>query len=224
MKAVFVNGSPRKAWNTATLLQEAQKGAADAGADTEFIHLNDYTYKGCQSCFACKLKNNRTNGVCAVRDDLKPILERIMEADVLVLGSPIYFDNMTAEMLAFYERLLFPVLNYKVPVDGKMVRTLPKAKKVGMIFTMNCPAHEMEKVSYTKSLPKIVKKLGMLLSDEEASELYSCNTWQFTDYSKYDVNMFDVEDRARQKEEVFPLEMKKAYEMGKELVRKAGEK
>ena len=70
------------------------------------------------------------------------------------------------------------------------------------------------KVSYTKSLPKIVKKLGMLLSDEEASELYSCNTWQFTDYSKYDVNMFDVEDRARQKEEVFPLEMKKAYEMG----------
>jgi len=222
MKAVFVNGSPRKNWNTGILLEEARKGAAEAGAGTELIHLNDYTFKGCQSCFACKIKNNTTNGLCAVRDDLRPVLERVMDADVLVIGSPIYFDNMTAETIAFYERMLFPVLNYKLPVDGVIQRTLPKEKKIGMIFTMNCPAHEMEKVGYTVSLPKICRKVGLLMGNKEYEVLYSCNTWQFTDYDRYDVNQFDVEDRKRQRAEVFPEEMKKAFEMGKLLAEKAG--
>lgn len=53
MKVIFINGSPRKGWNTHKLLESAMKGAADAGAETELIHLYDYEYKGCISCFAC---------------------------------------------------------------------------------------------------------------------------------------------------------------------------
>ena len=44
-------------------------------------------FKGCKSCFACKLKNSKTNGVCALKDDLRPVLERCRQADVIVLGS-----------------------------------------------------------------------------------------------------------------------------------------
>ena len=50
------NGSPRKDWNTATLLNKALEGAASKGATTELIHLYDLNYKGCISCFACNAK------------------------------------------------------------------------------------------------------------------------------------------------------------------------
>jgi len=54
MKVIAVNGSPRKKWNTATLLHKALDGAKSIGAQTEFIHLYDLNFKGCTSCFACK--------------------------------------------------------------------------------------------------------------------------------------------------------------------------
>jgi len=54
MKVIAINGSPRKKWNTATLLEKALAGAASQGAETELMHLYDLNYKGCISCFACK--------------------------------------------------------------------------------------------------------------------------------------------------------------------------
>ena len=71
MKIMAFNGSPRKAWNTATLLGKALEGAASKGAETELVHLYDLSFKGCISCFACKLKGGRSYGKCAVEDDLK---------------------------------------------------------------------------------------------------------------------------------------------------------
>ena len=70
MKVIAVNGSPRKNWNTTTLLQKALDGAKSKGADTEIIHLYDLNFKGCTSCFACKRKNNLNIGHCAMKDDL----------------------------------------------------------------------------------------------------------------------------------------------------------
>ena len=112
MKVIAVNGSPRKSWNTATLLQKALDGAKSMGADTEFIHLYDLNFKGCISCFACKRKDSRRIGHCAMKDDLTNVLEKILDCDVLLLGSPIYFGNITGEMRSFLERLLFSNLTY----------------------------------------------------------------------------------------------------------------
>ena len=75
-KAMFFNGSPRKNKNTADMLQSAMKGAQEAGAETELVHLYDIDFKGCKSCFACKVKNSKCNGICALKDDLRPVLER----------------------------------------------------------------------------------------------------------------------------------------------------
>ena len=92
MTIIGINGSPRKKWNTATLLTKALEGAASQGADTELVHLYDLDYKGCISCFACKIIDGPHNGRCAVKDDLSPILKKIEdEADAIILGSPIYF-------------------------------------------------------------------------------------------------------------------------------------
>lgn len=86
MKVIGVNGSPRKDWNTATLLNRALEGAISQGAETELIHLYDINYKGCISCFACKLKDGKSYGRCAVADDLAPVLKKVAEADALILG------------------------------------------------------------------------------------------------------------------------------------------
>ena len=115
MRIYAVNGSPRKKWNTATVLQSALDGAASAGAEnvrTEMIHLYDYSYTGCVSCFQCKRKGGKHYGRCAVRDGLTPVLEKCREADGIIFGSPVYFHNITGMMRSFLERLLFPCIAY----------------------------------------------------------------------------------------------------------------
>ena len=90
-KIMIINGSPRKNCNTALMLKKAMEGATAAGAEAKLIHLYDYNFCGCKSCFACKLKNSKTNGVCATRDELRPVLEEVMASDGIILGSPVYF-------------------------------------------------------------------------------------------------------------------------------------
>ena len=77
VKALFINGSPRKNGNTAQLLKRAMDGAREAGAEVELVNLYDrnLNYKGCMSCFACKLKGGK-KGVCSFKDDLQPILQK----------------------------------------------------------------------------------------------------------------------------------------------------
>ena len=72
MKAIFINGSPRKNKNTAQMLEAAMKGAEEAGAEVEMIHLYGLNYKGCMSCFLCKRKGNTANGLCGFKDELQP--------------------------------------------------------------------------------------------------------------------------------------------------------
>ena len=59
MKALFVNGSPRKNWNTYKMLESAMEGAGEAGAETELAHLYDTAFKNYVNCFACKVKKAR---------------------------------------------------------------------------------------------------------------------------------------------------------------------
>ena len=86
MKTIILNGSPRKSWNTAMMLREAQKGAESVGAETEYIDLYDLDYVGCRSCMACKRKGAQ-RCKCFWKDDLSPVIDRIFEADALISGT-----------------------------------------------------------------------------------------------------------------------------------------
>jgi multimeric flavodoxin WrbA len=112
MKIIALNSSPRKDWNTALVLKRALEGAASTGADTEYVHLNDISYRGCQSCFACKTKGGESYGKCGFNDDLTPVLNRIEEADAFIMGSPIYFGEVPGMMRNLMERLVFPRYEY----------------------------------------------------------------------------------------------------------------
>ena len=112
MKLIAVCGSARKQGNTAKMLHQVIEGAKSVGAETEFVNLFDLNYKDCISCYACKLKNSKSYGHCMQNDELKPLLERIEQSDVIVLGSPIYYGNLSGQMRSFTDRLLFQYLDY----------------------------------------------------------------------------------------------------------------
>lgn len=210
MKTIIaVNGSPRKNWNTHMLLSKALEGAKTAGAKTELVNLYDLDYKGCISCFACNVKNGKSLGRCALNDDLKPLLDKIHSSDGIILGSPIYFSDITAMMRAFFERLLFQHLNYddySKPFDtGKL--------KTAFIYTMNAP-----EVYYDELVKKYETMLGSYF--EYAGTLLSSETLQTNDYSKYHMGSFNEAERIKRREEVFPVDCQNAYDLGQLMASK----
>ena len=113
MKIMAFNGSPRrKKWNTVTLLEHALEGARSQGAEVELVQLYALRHSGCVSCFSCKRLDRKADGVCAVMDDLTPVLERVREADALIIGSPVYYGTESSGTRALLERLCFPYNRY----------------------------------------------------------------------------------------------------------------
>ena len=189
MKVLAVNGSPRKKWNTATLLGKALEGAASAGAETKLIHLYDLNFKGCVSCFACKTIGGRSYGKCAMRDGLRPLLEKAADADAIILGSPIYFGSVTGEMRSFMERLMFPNLTYTEPPQSLFRRKI----STGLICTMNV-TEDVMKERYGQNLGIIEMVMSLIFGSVET--LYGFDTLQFDDYSKILSTRFDPVKKA----------------------------
>lgn len=211
MNVIGINGSPRKQWNTATLVGKALEGAAVQGATTELIHLFDLDFKGCISCFACKKRGGKSYGKCVLSDDLAPVLEKIATAEALIIGSPIYFGAVTGATRSFFERLLFPYLTYTVPYGtlfaGKM--------KTGMIYTMNATEEQSKQVGYEQIYKTNEQYFERLIGSAET--LCAYDTCQVDDYSKVVIESFDPVHKAQRRIEALPLDCQRAFEMGKRL-------
>lgn len=214
MKIAAFNGSPRKNWNTATLLNKALEGAASQGAETELIHLYDLKYKGCISCFACKTKDGSSYGKCPVQDDLAPVFKKIEEADAIILGSPLYLGRVTGEMASFLDRLLFQYSVYSNPPQS----LFPKKLQTGFIYTMNVTETQMTEFGFAQHLIFNENMLRRIFG--EAETLCSFDTYQFEDYAKVVAPRFDPEQKARRRKEVFPHDCQKAFELGVKFARK----
>ena len=208
MKVIAFNGSPRKKWNTATLLEKALEGAASQGAKTELIHLYDLNFKGCISCFACKTIGGESYGKCAVQDDLTPIFRNIEEADAIILGSPMYFGTVSGEMKSFMERLLFPYSTYTDPPQS----LFPKKIKTGFIYTMSTTEEQMAERGYVQYFKHHEATLQRIYGASEY--MCSCDTYQFDDYSKVVSSRFDPEKKAQRRKDIFPKDCEKAFDMG----------
>jgi multimeric flavodoxin WrbA len=208
---IAINGSPRKKWNTATLLEHALEGAASKGAETQLVHLYDLDFKGCTSCFACKLKDGKSYGKCAMKDGLTPVLETIRSADALILGSPIYFGNVTGEMRSFMERLFFPNMTYTSPQQSLVPRRIPTA----FIYTMNV-SEQLMKENYSGVIGANANILERIFG--QAESLFCNETLQFEDYSKVVFSYADPEERRERRRTVFPQDCRRASEMGARMV------
>jgi multimeric flavodoxin WrbA len=99
LKVVAFSGSPRAQGNTRTLLDEVLRGATSEGATCEFVDVGSADIRPCKACQSCS-----TRGTCVQKDGMEQVYPKILEADVLVLGTPVYFWGPSAQMKTFIDR------------------------------------------------------------------------------------------------------------------------
>ena len=98
---VIISSSPRVGGNSETLAKEFYRGAKSAGNEVEIISLRDYNLGYCIGCYACK-----NNGRCFQKDGMNDIIEKLLDADVIVLATPVYFYSMSGQLKVFIDRLV----------------------------------------------------------------------------------------------------------------------
>lgn len=120
MKIVGVNGSARPGGNTAQLIEAVFEPLRAAGHECELIELGGNRVEGCTACGVCRKERDR---LCHGRDDFgNDVIEAIDDADAVILGSPVYFADVTAEMKALIDRL-----GYVARGNGNMLARKPGA-------------------------------------------------------------------------------------------------
>jgi len=129
-----IQGSPRGVKSrTRMLMQWVLAGAADAGAETELIDLTDFRIEACIACESCSL-----TGQCMFSDDFPLLYERLIRADGVVFGSPVYIDNVTGQMKIFIDRLA-DAIHYQVLTGkyGSAVATTWSSGGRGVVCYLN---------------------------------------------------------------------------------------
>ena len=212
-KIIIIDGGPRKTMNTASMLEKFAEGARSVSEEIEVktIRLYDMEYKGCMSCMACKLKGKAVN-VCKYRDALTPLLEEVAQADGLIMGSPIYFSEVTAQLRAFLERLVFPWLSYN---DYSL--TAPKPMPVILCYTMNANTQQAKMVYQSMGIMEGVIQRAM--GDVEHVDAY--NTYQVKNYDRYELASFPEPMKRQYRDEHWEQDLQNAYVAGRRMAEKA---
>jgi len=182
MKILGIVGSKRKNGNTSCLVQEAVGVAKKEGVETELIFLGDYSIQDCTGCEGCK-----DTFKCVINDDMQKIYPLLWEADGIILGSPTYFYNISADMKAFIDRCYsFEVfaendrscwLSINEALGGKyavVIAVCEQESEDDMGFTPEAMSKPLEALGYrVVDKVKVLKlfKAGEALKGEKALEL-----------------------------------------------------
>lgn len=139
MYALAINGSPRKGGNTEILLGHALAPLAEAGWETEIVQVGGKNLRGCIACMKCR---ERQNLRCAVeKDNFNAIFEKMLAADALILGSPTYFTDVTAEMKALIDRAGYVALVNGAAFKAKIGAAVVAARRGGATHVFDTINH-----------------------------------------------------------------------------------
>jgi multimeric flavodoxin WrbA len=173
MKVIGINGSPRANGNTSIIIREVFQVLEKNQIETEMIRLGGSAIRGCTACGAC-FKNK--DGLCAMQGDaVNDIIRKAAEADGIILGSPVYFADVTPEMKALIERMGMTasangnLLKHKV---GASVAAVRRGGAIHAIDTMNHFLHYMQMVLVGASYWNMVygREIGEVSKDDEGME------------------------------------------------------
>jgi len=172
MKVIGINGSPRKNGNTSLLIKEVFKVLEQEGIETEIYQLGGKQVKGCTACLLCREK---PAGKCYIKNDaINECIAKMEEADGIILGSPVYFANVTTEMKALidcagYVTRATNSLKYKV---GAGVVAVRRAGEIHTFNSINHFLHISQMIIPGSSYWNIGigKNIGDVLNDEEGMQ------------------------------------------------------
>ena len=139
MKVVGFNGSARKDGNTAILINSVFEVLNKAGIETELIQIAGKRIRGCIACYKCK---ENKDGRCAVDNDmLNAYIEKMVQADGIILGSPTYFTDVTAEMKALIDRAGFVAKGNGDLFKHKVGAAVVAARRAGSLHVFDTINH-----------------------------------------------------------------------------------
>jgi multimeric flavodoxin WrbA len=150
-RVIAISGSPRKNGNTERLIKEIVKSCNTS--DSSIFRLEELNYQGCQGCYAC-----RKNQTCVINDDMNILYNEIHNADLVILGTPIYMWQMSGQMKLFTDRLL-PFLK-----PGFTSVFNPKGKDAILVFTQGYEK-EVGFKEYIDQTKEMYKLLGFNILD-----------------------------------------------------------
>lgn len=128
-RVLILSGSPRKGGNSDTLCDQFMRGAEEAGHEVEKIWIQGKKIAPCVACYYCR----DHKGECAIKDDMKEVLDKMLAADVLVLASPVYFYSVSAQLKAVIDRTVARWLEFK---DKEFYYIMTAAEDTDTV--MNC--------------------------------------------------------------------------------------
>lgn len=139
MHVLGINGSPRKGGNTSILLQKLLDTAGAQGCSTEFFQLGGQVVRGCIACGACSKRKNKQ---CALKDDcFNELFGKMLLADAIVIGSPTYFADVSAETKALLDRAGHVALANGRLFRGKIGAAVIAVRRGGAIHTFDTINH-----------------------------------------------------------------------------------
>jgi multimeric flavodoxin WrbA len=139
MKVVGFNGSPRKDGNTGILIHKVFHELEKEGIQTELIQLSHKTIHGCIACYKCSENRDQR---CAVNDDaINEYIEKMTQAQGIVLGSPVYFMDVTPEMKALIDRTGFVSRSNRGMFRNKVGALVAAARRTGAVHTLDSMGH-----------------------------------------------------------------------------------
>ena len=174
MKLLVFNGSPRKSNGTTDVLLEAFiEGAKSSGADVEKHHVVDLNINGCRGCFNCWWV---TPGKCVQRDDMDKLLPAIADADVMLLGTPIYGRNVTHYLQKLLERTFVFTLPEMVAREGETSHPARISKFPRLVLAATCgfpdtSNFDIVRALYPMALPILLPAAQLLLYEEGKQQL-----------------------------------------------------
>ncbi len=133
VKVIGIAGSPRKGGNTEIIVREALKAAAVEGVETQLITLAGREIKFCDGCRRCRDKKID----CHIKDDLQPIFEKMLEADGIILGTPVYVGSATAQVKALIDRVGYLSLAKDRPLENKIGAPIVVGRRAGHDFAFS---------------------------------------------------------------------------------------
>ncbi len=171
MKVVGFSGSPRKDGNTAVLIRRVFSELENEGIETEFVQLSHKNIHGCAACYKCVEKKNEQ---CAVHDDsANEYIEKISGAQGVVLGSPVYFMDVTPEMKALIDRAGFVSRANGGMFRNKVGCLAAAARRTGAMHTLDTMGHfflSMDMIIVGRAIG-IARDKGDVEKDEEGMML-----------------------------------------------------
>jgi len=180
MKVVGICGSPRRG-NTEWMLRKLLEAVAHRGAEAELVLLRKKKVKSCNGCLTCEVGGKARKGICSIQDDMQEIYPKLLEADCLVFGTPVYFEMLSGLLKNFIDRTcpVWPRLEGKLFAGiavaeegvGKAIENLRTYCSVcdmrwgGYVTALAKTAGQVsENVKVEKKLEQLARKLVLMLN------------------------------------------------------------